>query len=170
MSSPSAPSPNQLIRSADAQLQLAVVSVIVVTGSVLLAVILMIPVALVQLPALLLMIVVRMVPIGAFIRGPIPASCYPAVVAPVRCPIPVDPGVAWTRLRSPPFVTQWRWCASDIYADLSHGGNAAGPAKCGCNCQTANQFQFQFHCLSFGFVGSRGRSASSSSLRNPSGG
>jgi hypothetical protein len=82
-------------------------------------VILMIPVPFMHLPALTVVIIVRVVPICPFVGRTVPAPCYPAIVMPMRSPIPLDPGVARTWTRPTLLVAVRRWCASDVHANLS---------------------------------------------------
>jgi hypothetical protein len=104
----------------------AAIVMALVSGMIL--VIFMIPVALMHLPALLVVIVMGMVPIGPFVWRSVPAPCYPPIMMPVRRPIPLDPGISWTRFRSTLFVAQGRWCASDVYRKLrrSRDGDSRG--------------------------------------------
>src|SRR5450631_485622 len=87
------------------------------------AVILMIPVAFVQLPTLAVVIVMGMTPICPFIGRTVPAPCHPPIVAPMRSPVPIDPGVAGTWKCPTPLVTNRRWCAPDVHPNLGRSRN-----------------------------------------------
>jgi hypothetical protein len=105
-------------------------------------VILMIPVPFMHLPAFTIVIIVRMVPICPFIRRTVPAPCYPTIVMPMRGPVSLDPGVARTWTRPALLVAVWRWCASDVHANLSRSRDGEN------GCEHNATYPIQFHFVS----------------------
>jgi hypothetical protein len=74
----------------------AVVTMIVALAAAVIVVVVVFvgPVAFMQLPTLFVVIIVRMIPIGAFVRGLLPAPRHPLVMTALRGPVSIDPGVA----------------------------------------------------------------------------
>src|ERR1700687_3680003 len=82
-------------------------------------VILMIPVPFMHLPALTVVIIMRMAPICPFVGRTVPASRYAPIAMPMRGPVPLHAGVAWTWFWRTLLVPERRWCASDVHPNLA---------------------------------------------------
>ena len=117
-------------------------------------VILTIPVAFMPSPAFTIVIVMGMVPIRALVGRTLPTPCNPAVVMPIRSPVPLDPDVARARNRPTLLVTQRRWRASDIHGNLCRSRDAES------DCEQYSAYPIQFHSGFSRMLGFR--------VRNPS--
>jgi hypothetical protein len=117
-------------------------ALVIAVKTVVPVVIFMIPVPFMHLPALTVVIIVRMVPICPFIGRTGPAPCYPPIVMPMRGPVPLDPGVARTWTRPTLLVAVRRWCASDVYANLSRSRDGEN------GCEQYAMYPIQFHFVS----------------------
>jgi len=85
------------------------------------AMVFMIPVTFVVRPAPIVVIVVRMAPVGTHIRRSLPHSMPPLIPSAAPEPIAINPGIAWTRHRTPNLIAQRRRSSADVYADLGKG-------------------------------------------------
>jgi hypothetical protein len=119
-----------------------VAALVIAIMTIVLVVILMIPVAFMHLPALTVVIIVRVVPICPFIGSTLPAPGYPTIVMPMRGPVSLDPGVARTWTRPTLLVAVRRWCASDVYANLSRSRDGEN------SCEQYAMYPIQFHFVS----------------------
>jgi hypothetical protein len=96
---------------------------VVVMIVVVVAMVFAVPVALMNLPTLAVVVVVGMAPVGAGIGWPLPSAGDPDIMAAARAPVPIDPGVAFSRHdRSYLIADWWRWGA-DIDLDLAECRN-----------------------------------------------
>ena len=85
------------------------------------AVVFMIPVTLVVCPAPVVVVIVRVGPVRTRIGWPAPHSRPPLIPSAAPEPIAIDPGIAWTRHRTPNLIAQRRRSSADVYADLGKG-------------------------------------------------
>jgi hypothetical protein len=100
-----------------------VVVTTVVMIVVVIAVIFAVPMAFMNLPALLIVVVVGMAPVGAGIGWPLPDAGYPDIATATRAPVPIDPGVAFSRHGRPGLVADWRRWRADINLNLAECRN-----------------------------------------------
>jgi len=96
---------------------MAVVIVVVI------AMVFAVPVAFMNPPTFAVVVVVGMTPVGAGVGRPLPSAGDPDIVAAARAPVPIDPGVAFSRHDRSYFIADWwRWGA-DIDLDLAECRN-----------------------------------------------
>ena len=102
---------------------MVMVVTIVMPMVVMIIVVFAVPVALMSLPALPVVVVVGMAPVGAGVGWPLPSAGDPDIVTAARAPVPIDPGVAFSRHDRSYFIADWwRWGA-DIDLDLAECRN-----------------------------------------------
>jgi hypothetical protein len=85
------------------------------------AVVFMIPVTFVVRPAPIVVIVVRMAPVSTRIGRPPPHSGPPHIPSAAPEPVPIDPGIAWARHRTPDLIAQRRRTNTGVDANLGEG-------------------------------------------------
>ncbi len=96
---------------------MAVVIVVVI------AMVFAVPVAFMNSPTFAVVVVVGMAPVGAGVGWPLPSAGDPDIVTAARAPVPIDPGVAFSRHDRSYLIADWWRRGADIDLDLAECRN-----------------------------------------------